>query len=133
MLVDLTADEEVPTTQPMEAAAESLAAILQKECGITPTPSVDVPQVSVPSSAAAPQPRKSGTQPEGTTGGDSRRAQTGKVLTMAETMLDELITWKDLIDQERTDELHVPQLRQRLARAEEQLRYKGTAYNIAVF
>jgi ferredoxin-fold anticodon binding domain-containing protein len=27
----------------------------------------------------------------------------------------------------------VPELRQRLARAEEQLRYKGTAYKIAVF
>jgi hypothetical protein len=105
MLVDLAAEEEVPTTQPMEAAAESLAAVLQKECGITPTSSVDVAQVSVPSSAAAPQPRKLGTHPEGTTGGDPRQEQTDKVLTLVETLLDELITWKELVDQERTEEL----------------------------
>jgi hypothetical protein len=133
MLVDLAVEEEIPATQPMEAAAESLAAVLQKECGIMPTSSVDMPQGSGPSSATTPQSRKSGTHSEGITRGDPQPAQTDKVLTMAETLLDELITWKELVDQERTDELQVRELRQRLARAEEQLRYKGTAYNIAIF
>jgi hypothetical protein len=38
-----------------------------------------------------------------------------------------------MIDEGRTAEQQVPELRQRLARCEEQLRYKGTAYNIVVF
>jgi hypothetical protein len=52
---------------------------------------------------------------------------------MAETLLNELITWKEMVDEEWTAEQQVPELRQRLTRCEEQLRYKGTVYNIAVF
>jgi chromosome segregation ATPase len=54
-------------------------------------------------------------------------------VTIAETLLNELITWKEMIDEERTAELQVLELRQQLACCEEQLRYKGTTYNIAVF
>jgi chromosome segregation ATPase len=55
------------------------------------------------------------------------------MVTIAETLLNELITWKEMIDKGRTVEQQVLELCQRLARSEEQLRYKGTAYNIAVF
>jgi chromosome segregation ATPase len=133
MLVELATKEEIQTTQPMEAAAETLAAVLQKECGITPTPSVDAQQVSTSISAATPGPRESSTQPELVTGGSPWQAQTDKVVTMAETLLNELITWKEMVDEERTAEQQAPQLRQRLARCEKQLGYKGTVYNIAVF
>jgi hypothetical protein len=33
-------------------------------------------------------------------------------VTIAETLLNELITWKEMIDEERTTELQVPELRQ---------------------
>jgi hypothetical protein len=72
-------------------------------------------------------------QPKLVTGGSPPQAQTDKVVTMAETLLNELITWKEMVDEERTAEQQVPELSQRLASYEEQLHYKGTAYNIAVF
>jgi predicted Fe-S protein YdhL (DUF1289 family) len=55
------------------------------------------------------------------------------VVTLAETLLNELITWKEMDDKERFEEREVLELRQRLARSEEALRFKGMAYNIAVF
>jgi chromosome segregation ATPase len=55
------------------------------------------------------------------------------VVTIAETLLNKLITWKEMINEGRTAAQQVPELRQRLVRCEEQLCYKGTAYNIAVF
>jgi hypothetical protein len=106
VLVELAPEEDIQATQPMEVAAKMLAAILQKECGITPTTSVDVP-------------KESGTQPKAVTGGSPRRAQTDKGVTIAETLLNELITWKEMINEERTAELQVPELRQQLARCEE--------------
>jgi hypothetical protein len=58
-------------------------------------------------------------QPELVTGGSPRQAQTDKVVTMVETLLNELITWKEMVDEERTAEQQVPELCQRLVRCEE--------------
>jgi predicted Fe-S protein YdhL (DUF1289 family) len=54
------------------------------------------------------------------------------VVTLAETLLNELITWKEMDDKERSED-EVLELWRRLARSEEALRSKGTAYNVAVF
>jgi hypothetical protein len=109
-LVEMTVEEDIRATQPLEAAAKTLAAVLQKECGIMPIPSVDAPRVSASTSAAAPIPRELSTQPEIGTGGSPRQAQTDKVVTIAETLLNELITWKEMIDEGRTAEQQVPEL-----------------------
>jgi hypothetical protein len=90
---------------------------------------VDAPHISASISATAPIPRESGIPPEVSTWGSRRQAQTDKVVTIAETLINELITWKEMIDEGRTAELQVLELHQQLARCEEQLRYKGTTYN----
>jgi chromosome segregation ATPase len=54
-------------------------------------------------------------------------------VTLAETLLNELITWKEMDDKERSEDREILELRRRLASSEEALRFKGTAYNVAVF
>jgi hypothetical protein len=71
--------------------------------------------------------------PENGTSGKRKAEQTDKVVSIAETLLNELITWKELNDEESSEEREVLELRRRLARSEEALCFKGMAYNIAVF
>jgi predicted nucleic acid-binding Zn-ribbon protein len=54
-------------------------------------------------------------------------------LSIAKTLLNELITWKEMIDEGRSEEQQVPELRPRLARSEEALHFKGMVYNISMF
>jgi hypothetical protein len=94
MIVEL--EEDIRASQPLEAAAETLVAVLQKECGITPTPSVDAPRVSASTSVATTTPREPGTKPELGTGSSPQQAQTEKVVMITETLLNELIVVRTL-------------------------------------
>jgi hypothetical protein len=71
--------------------------------------------------------------PESGTSGTRKAEQNNNVVSITEMLLNELITWKEMNDEESFEERQVLELRRRLTHSEEVLRFKGTAYNIAVF
>jgi chromosome segregation ATPase len=64
--------------------------------------------------------------------GKRKEEQTNKLVMIAKTLLNELITWKEMHDEETSKEQAILELRRRLARSEEALRFTGMAYNIAM-
>jgi hypothetical protein len=119
----------------MEQAVQALAVEFMKELDILLAP-ISQPPAEIPRAsdvAAAPLVEESVSRPENGTSGKQQKEQTNKVVSIAETLLNELITWKEMINEGWSEEQQVPELRRRLACSEEALRFKGTAYNIAVF
>jgi hypothetical protein len=94
-----------PSQQPMEQAAEALAAEalaaeLLKE--LLPTlvaeSPAELPRAS--KDAVAPLAEALHALPENRTSGKRKAEQTDKVVSIAETLLNELITWKEMNDEE---------------------------------
>jgi hypothetical protein len=108
--------------------AKALVAELLKDLDLLPAPVAEsttkLPRAS--NDAVAPLAEEPRSRPKNGTSRKRKEEQTDKLVSITEMLLNELITWKEMNDEKSSEERQVLELRWRLTRSEEALRFKGT-------